>query len=1113
METLGLNWLGSPQALLNGIPVKFETRKAAALLAVLSLDRRPQSREFLATLFWPEYDSVRAPANLRRTLASLQASLGPGWIHADREAIHLGNQDSIQIDSEQVLSRIREVRTHHPAGDSRLCASCANILVQAVKLCHGEFMKGFNLKECPGFDRWQLEKRDALSQELGWALELLVEAKGESGDLEAAIPLAQRWLALDELHEPAHRALMFLYARSGKRTAALRQFDACTRLLREELGLEVEASTKTLYECIKQRGLEKTGVDTVARPRLESQLRQGAPGPEPQAEPDRGSIQAGTGLKAPNPEMGASMDRLATRLRPPPRRPVLVQRSRLLAQLDGGTRRPVTLVSAPAGFGKTTLLAEWARTCGLPVAWLSLEEADSDGAHLLAGLVAALGVMEPGIGIEASQMLRAMQTPPLNAIADSLFHDLERRSEHRVLVLDDYHLISRPAVEDYLSAIILRMPENLHLFIATRVDPSLPLARMRAHAQLVELRADDLRFQPEEAAGFLREVMGLDLQDADISLLEQRTEGWAAGLQMAALSLQGRADRSQFIRNFGGSHRYIMDYLMGEVLDGQPPAIQNFLLCTSILDRFQADLCNELAGCTDSQTILESLDRDNLFLVALDDERRWYRYHHLFAELLRHRLGLHHSAAGVAALHLKAGRWLEKAADIEGAMQHYLTGGNHDEALWVIREHHMSILTRGGLSMLLGWRSRIPDDIVAGRPDACVTIGSICAWAGKATDAERYFSQAEALRHGTWQEDSEDARTLRGMATIMRAFIADVAGQTDRAVSLAREADELLPARYTMERVLVPYILSKAYRYRGELEKAEELYAGQIRLARAANNIWALSGAIHELIWLCRFRGRLRDAYRILDEFEAIPREPGTDGPVAKTTADRAEIERERGQLESAARIIRKPMEDVLRWGMPSDVAACHLTRLRIELSSGQVEEAEADLDRLDTLVRSSQVYATLLPLIEVERVHVFLARGRVSEAERWMDTYQYPEDGSVTLREVIRIARARVMLAAGKVAEARVALDQLAKEAEAAGRFGRLLEILALRAVAGPEEAARTALRCALGIAEPEGYVSVFLDEGKPLLARLQDALDHPDTLAPGLAAYARHLLSLRSL
>ncbi|MBE3063400.1 MAG: hypothetical protein IMZ69_00040, partial [Spirochaetes bacterium] len=665
MPDLGLFWLGSPRVEVAGRSVRLETRKVTALLAILSLDRRPQSREHLAALLWPEFDSQRAPANLRRALASLQASLGLGWLQADRETVAVAGPGEIRIDFEDLAGCVSEARAHHPAAGDRLCQQCEGKLRGVIGLYRGDFLEGFNLKDSPGFDQWQTQKRDELLHAMSWALERLAEASAEAGRWEEGIEQARRWLSLDELHEPAHRTLMFLYARAGKSSAALRQYEECARLLRAELGQEPEERTRTLHERIKLRKLD---------------------GPH------------GESTQAPPAARAQSREPLATRLRPPLIRPALVERARLFRLLDEGARRPLTLVSAPAGFGKTTLLAEWVERCGLPVAWVSLEEADNDPVRMLTGIASVLGQLEPGLGEEALQMLYSMQIPSLPAVAGSLLADLARSPAPRVLVLDDYHLVGRTETQKILADLVQRMPAELHLVIATREDPALPLARLRARAQLAEVRADDLRFLPEEAAAFLRQVMGLDLSEEDVALLERRTEGWPAGLQMAALSLQSRNDPSEFIRSFGGSHKYVMDYLVGEVVDGQPVEVQEFLLRTSLLDRFCAGLCDELVERTGSQAVLEGLDRANLFVVALDEERQWYRYHHLFAELLRHRLRQGREPAEIERLHLRAGGWLESSGDMEGAMRHYLACRHQGEALRLMGERHLAILTRGGLS-------------------------------------------------------------------------------------------------------------------------------------------------------------------------------------------------------------------------------------------------------------------------------------------------------------------------------------------------------------------------------------------------------------------------------
>ena len=1095
MASLGLYWLGPPRIEVEGRLIRLETRKVTALLAVLSVDRRAHAREHLAALLWPEYDATRAPANLRRALASLQASLGPGRLTSDREALELVMTTDVSVDTEEVSSAIRRARAHHPDSEGELCPACARELERASELYRGDFLEGLNLKDCPDFDSWQTQKRDELSQATGWALERLADSSARAGRWAEAVDRARRWLALDPVHEAAHRTLMFLYARAGNPSAALRQFQECERLLRQELGQEPSKATRSLHARILERKLEP------ARD----------PGAAPPVSAAAAQAQKPDATLAQKPPPGAA----STRLRPPPIRPALVERARLLALLDQGASRPVTLVSAPAGFGKTTLLAEWARGCGLPVAWLSLEEADSDPSRLAAGLASSLGRLDPRIGVEALQMLGSLQAAPLPSVVASILSDLGAYPDSRVLVLDDYHLVQRREAEDLVADFAQHLPEGLHLFIATRADPAMPLARMRARAQLAEVRADDLRFRPEEAAAFLHQVMGLALTEEDIALLEQRTEGWAAGLQMAALSLQRRQDPGAFIRSFGGSHRYIMDYLVGEVLEGQPADIQRFLLTTSVLDRFCSELCDQVTERTGSQETLEGLDRANLFLVPLDDERRWYRYHHLFADLLRHRLRQQRAAGEIDEMHLRAARWLEGSFDLEGAMRHYLAGRHYGEAIRLIVEKDTVILTRGGLGTLLGWIAQIPAEEIDRSAQGSATVGTTFGWAGRPADAERHFARVDALLADA--PDTGEAGAIKGQAAVMRAFVADVAGDMGRAIELARRADTLLPRQASMARSLVPYILGRAYRYQGDLEKAAAYTREQIALAKAANNLWSLSGALHELVILCRIRGTLREADRALDEFEAIPREATANGPIAKVIADRAEIQREHGDLAAARSTMRTALEAVTRWGLPSDRYFCHLFGIRIGLSAGQLDLAEADLDAAEGLARTSLVYASMFPLLEAERVRVLLARGRLTEALAWLGSYQYPIESNPVNGEVVSMARARVLLAAGRSAEASEALRRLAESAEAGGRFGRLVEILALETLAlskitghrisGRENATRECLGRALAIAQPEGYVRVFLDEGEPMLDSLRCLLDRPEGIPPQILEFAQRL------
>jgi LuxR family maltose regulon positive regulatory protein len=365
---------------------------------------------------------------------------------------------------------------------------------------------------------------------------------------------------------------------------------------------------------------------------------------------------------------------LATKLYIPPPRPNIVLRPRLIERLNEGlsSGRKLTLMSAPAGCGKTTLVSEWVASCDQKVAWLSLDEGDNDPAGFLAYLVAALQTVAPKIGAGVLRTLQSPQPPPIESILTALLNEIAASPDNFVLVLDDYHVIDSNPVDEALTFLLEHLPPHMHLVIATREDPHLPLARLRSRGQLTELRAADMRFTPSETADFLNQVMGLNLSAEDIAALETRTEGWIAGLQLAAISMQGHSDTTSFIQSFTGSHHFVLDYLVEEVLHQQPESIHTFLLRTSILDRMCGPLCDAVLGpsSTSGQETLEYLEHTNLFIVPLDNERRWYRYHHLFGELLRKRLGQSLVPGETAGLHIQASEWYEQNGFPSDAIHH-----------------------------------------------------------------------------------------------------------------------------------------------------------------------------------------------------------------------------------------------------------------------------------------------------------------------------------------------------------------------------------------------------------------------------------------------------------
>ncbi len=544
----------------------------------------------------------------------------------------------------------------------------------------------------------------------------------------------------------------------------------------------------------------------------------------------------------------------------------VVPRPRLIERLNTGLDGRLTLVSAPAGFGKTTLLSEWIHASGatqaspLQVAWASLDEGDNDPARFWTYVLAALNTLQPGLGDDALALLRAPQPSPIEAVLTTLINGVASlpQGHHRgrpyVLVLDDYHVVESPAIHEALAFLLDHLPPQLHLLLSGRADPPLPLSRLRARGELAELRADDLRFTPAEAVTFLNQVMGLDLSAADIAVLETRTEGWIAGLQLAALSMRGREPErtASFIQAFSGSHRYILDYLVEEVLRRQPEAIQSFLLQTSILDRLSGSLCDAILGdqrpalpssfvqgpsSSSAQAILEYLEAANLFLVALDDERRWYRYHRLFGDLLRANLLQTHPGR-VPELHRRAAAWYERHGSLAEAVGHRLAAGDVEAAADLIEQSAGEMLwVRGEVATLLRWLAMLPEPLVCSRPRLCLAY----AWAlflsiqfeaveARMQDAER------ALHEARLPDESPERQDMVGQLAVMRAMLANFQGDIPRTLSLSRQALALVPESNLLLRAALAGNLGGAYAGIGNLVAAAEAFAEAARLYRATGS-------------------------------------------------------------------------------------------------------------------------------------------------------------------------------------------------------------------------------------------------------------------------------------
>ncbi|MBA3388145.1 MAG: LuxR family transcriptional regulator, partial [Rubrobacter sp.] len=533
-----------------------------------------------------------------------------------------------------------------------------------------------------------------------------------------------------------------------------------------------------------------------------------------------------------------SMPILTTKLYVPPPRPRAVLRPRLIERLDESLHRKLTLVSAPAGFGKTTLLSEWVAGCERPAAWLSLDRGDSDPSRFLAYLIAALQNVVADVGEGVLGLLQSPQPPPMDSILTALLNEISNVPNDFVLVLDDYHAIDAEPVDSALAFMIEHLPPQMHLVIATREDPQLSLPRLRARDQLTELRAADLRFTPEEAAEFLKGVMGLNLSAEEISALESRTEGWIAGLQMAALSMQGRADTASFVQAFTGSHHFVLDYLVEEVLKRQPDSVQTFLLRTSILDRMCCPLCDAvvLEPSISGQETLEYLEHANLFIVPLDEERRWYRYHHLFAELLRQRLHQSVESKGdaksnVAELHIRASQWYEdNGLEIE-AFRHAAAANDIERAERLIEGEGMPLHFRGAVAPVLSWVESLPTTELDTRPSLWVIYASALLFVSQTAGVEQKLQAAEAALQDAEQNDK--TRDLIGHIAAIRATLAVTQHQVETIITQSRRALEYLHPDNLPVRTATIWTLGHAYHLQGDRAAASRAYTEAISISES----------------------------------------------------------------------------------------------------------------------------------------------------------------------------------------------------------------------------------------------------------------------------------------
>ena len=785
---------------------------------------------------------------------------------------------------------------------------------------------------------------------------------------------------------------------------------------------------------------------------------------------------------------------LTTKLYIPPLRREIVARPHLIEQLNAGLvtqsdsfDHKLTLISAPAGFGKTTLLSAWSAQCPYPVAWISLDQRDNDPAHFWAYFATALQRVHVDVADVGQAMSRSPQVPPADNILTPLLNQIAAVSHAFILVLDDYHTIETPAIHEGLAFLIDHMPRQMHLVIATRVDPPLPIARLRGRAQLTEIYQADLRFTSEEASDFLNQTMALNLSSEDVSALERRTEGWITGLQMAAISMCGRDDAAGFVRAFTGSHRYILDYLSEEVLRQQPRDVQMFLLQTAVLDRLSGALCDAVIGTAASdqvasQSVLEYLERSNLFVVPLDDERRWYRYHHLFADLLRRR-AQRKIPALVPDLHRRASAWYEEHGFVAEAVGHALSARDFKRAADLIEQAGWATFTRGEMTTILDWVASLPEDLVRSRP----RIRVLNAWAmAKSGHLEGIEVSLEDI----------DARQFQGEVAAVRAYLAGVRRDLSRAVSFAQQALCYLPEENLLLRAIVAQNLGVAYHWSGDSTAAARTLTRAVELSRDAGQPFQALTGLAILGRAQEMQGSLRQA---METYENALKLASEAGPQPVPFACMAYVGMagplyEWNDLEGALRCATEGIR-------LSELGGFVAYQLFGKAYLARVREVQGNRDdALDALQRAEQLsqqadYALVAALATELRVRLWLAQGNRAEASRWAEAHRINAVGELdAAQEIEQMAVARVRLAQNEPDAALRLLAWLLEAAQAKGRMGSAVKIETLRALALQAKndlgRALSALKRALTLAEPEGYVRTFLDEGEPMARLLRRAL-----------------------
>ena len=804
---------------------------------------------------------------------------------------------------------------------------------------------------------------------------------------------------------------------------------------------------------------------------------------------------------------------LVTKLFVPPTRAKLVHRPGLIERLNNGLNRRLTLLSAPAGFGKTTLVSHWVENLHkdnaiddqhIRVAWFSLDQDDNDPVRFLTYLIAALNQskdIKTDFGQGALSMLQSPQPPPPNTVLISLINELAAVPEKIVFVLDDYHLIESEQIHQALVFLLENLPPQLHIVIATRQDPHLPLGRLRARGQLTELRAADLRFTSTEAADFLNMVMGLDLSFSQVAELERRTEGWITGLQLAAISMQGRDDVQGFIRSFSGTNRLVLDFLIEEVLGGLESDIQDFLLQTSILKRLYGPLCDALTGWDNSQAVLEELDQANLFIVPLDEERCWYRYHHLFANLLRQRLVSHHGGS-LKELHGKASKWYEENGGLSEAVHHALAGEDSKSAIRLIEKGALAALEHSDFRFILNSVNLLPDAVLQNEPWLFIYHTWALLLTGQVEAARPKLENVDWLHKYANGENELQQREILGNIAGLKVFLAGWLRDYEKLLEYAQQVRLNLPENNWI-RGYCAIMVGSSYWVNGDLEQAREAFAESASVGIVSGNYHMAVSATCQGAHSFELAGRLKEACDMLLGVYELAQQDGRNSPLigyidvgyGRILYELNEIDLAEQKLEQSVKFSQVMLDErVEKIG--------YFLLAKVHMANGDYQAAQRSIARGENAVNNREIDHDLKGA-EFPQIRLWIREGNFPALKAWLEVNDpWPGNNVHFKTRLTYTMHARALVALSRefpkepyLTTATDLLSELYDMAVGNGWGNKIIEILCLQALAygvqdEDDDRAIEILAQALKRAAPEGYIRTFVDEGPPMAQLLYEAL-----------------------